>query len=233
MVFLNMTNNTTKVRFAVISIFPEMFSALTQFGVIGRAVADKIIEVTLINPRDFTSDNYRRVDERPYGGGPGMVMMAEPLYQAILKAKEILGVDARVVYLSPQGKTFKQADAAQLLHYEKLILLCGRYEGVDQRLIDECVDMEISIGDFVVSGGEMPAMLMIDAMTRLLPGVLNDENSAKFETFQSDLVDYPNFTAPREWHGLRVPEVLLSGDHKEIQKWREFQATEKTRLKSK
>lgn len=218
------------MKFVIISIFPEMFSALTDFGVIGRAVKTGKVAITLINPRDFTTDNYRRIDERPFGGGPGMVMMAEPLYQAILKAKEMLGADTKVIYLSPQGSVFKQAYASELLKLDRMILLCGRYEGVDQRLLDECIDEEISIGDFVVSGGELPAMLMVDAMARLLPGVLNDESSALLETHQGELMDYPNYTMPRVWHDLAVPEVLLSGDHKAIQKWRELSAHQKTLL---
>lgn len=217
------------MKFAVISIFPEMFSALTEYGVIGRAIKAGLVELTLINPRDFTSDKYRRVDERPYGGGPGMVMMAEPLYLAIMDAKKVVGDDAPVVYLSPQGPVFKQADAAQFLQFEKMIFICGRYEGVDQRLIDQCVDMEVSVGEFVVSGGEMPAMLVIDAMARLIPGVLNDEDSAKLETFQGAHVDYPNFTEPRVWHDLPVPEVLLSGDHEKIRMWRDDEARRRTR----
>lgn len=219
------------MKFAVISIFPEMFHALTDFGVIGRAVKDAKIEIHFINPRDFTVDNYRRIDDRPFGGGPGMVMMAEPLYQAIMQAKKLFGEDTPVIYLSPQGKVFKQKDAAELLALKKVILLCGRYEGVDQRLLDECVDVEISLGDFVVSGGELPAMMMVDAMTRLIPGVLNDEESALLETHQGEFVDYPNYTMPREWHGISVPEVLLSGDHKAIGKWREVEAKKKTRKK--
>lgn len=208
------------MKFAIISIFPEMFSALTDFGVISRGVEQGKISLEFINPRDFTTDNYRRVDDRPFGGGPGMVMMAEPLYQAIVAAKKSLGADTQVAYLSPQGIVFKQADAPKLLKLEKLILLCGRYEGVDQRLLDECVDLEISIGDFVVSGGELPAMLIIDAMARLIPGVLNNEDSTLQETHQGEGDDYPNFTMPRIWHEQSVPEVLLSGDHKAIQKWR-------------
>jgi tRNA (guanine37-N1)-methyltransferase len=216
------------MKFAIISIFPEMFNALTNFGVIGRAVTKNKITLSFINPRDFATDNYRRVDERPFGGGPGMVMLAEPLFEAIKAAKAELGEDTQVIYLSPQGRVFKQQDAPILLNLKKVILLCGRYEGVDQRLLDECVDSEISIGDFVVSGGELPAMLIIDAMTRLIPGVLNDETSSLLETHQGEFVDYPHYTAPRIWHDIPVPEVLLSGDHEKIETWRTEQARNNT-----
>ena len=219
------------MQFAVITIFPEMFTALTDFGVIGRAIKEGIVGVEFINPRTFTTDNYRRIDERPFGGGPGMVMMAEPLYQSIMHAKKILGADTKVIYLSPQGKVFKQEDAGTLLKLEKAILLCGRYEGVDQRLLDYCVDMQISIGDFVVSGGELPAMLIMDAMVRLIPGVLNDDNSSVRETHQGEFFDYPNYTAPRVWQDLPVPEVLLSGDHKAIDAWRDAEARRRTLLR--
>jgi tRNA (guanine37-N1)-methyltransferase len=217
------------MQFVIITIFPEMFTALIDFGVIGRAVKTEKIILEFINPRDFAEGHYRRVDERPYGGGPGMVMMAEPLYQAIHAAKEHLGHDAQVIYLSPQGKTFKQQDAQTFLNMEKLILLCGRYEGVDQRLLDQHIDLELSVGDFVVSGGELPAMLVVDAVARLVPGVLHDENSKVFETHQGEFVDYPHYTTPRVWQGISVPEILLSGDHQGIAAWRQAEAERRTR----
>ena len=219
------------MQFVIISIFPEMFSALTNYGVIGRAVAEGIISVDFINPRTYATDHYQRVDDRSYGGGPGMVMLAEPLYQAISAAKQLLGTDAQVIYLSPQGKTFVQSDASRLLALNKLILLCGRYEGIDQRIIEHYVDSELSIGDFVVSGGELPAMLVVDALTRLIPGVLRDGTSSQLETFQGEFVDYPHYTSPRLWRDLSVPEVLLSGNHQKIKVWRQEQAKIKTKQK--
>lgn len=213
----------------IITIFPEMFRALTDFGVIGRACEREILKVSMINPRDFTKDSYRRVDERPYGGGPGMVMMAEPLYQAITAAKTQLGAATPVYFLSPQGPVLTQKKVREWAGTSSMILLCGRYEGVDQRLIDECVDAEISIGEYVVSGGEMPAMILIDAITRLLPGVLNDPESALQESFQAEgELDYPVYTAPRVWHEKSIPSVLLSGDHQKIKAWRKNEGVRKT-----
>jgi tRNA (guanine37-N1)-methyltransferase len=214
-----------KFRCAVISIFPEMFAALTGFGVVGRAFESQLLELTLFNPRDYTADLRKRVDQRPYGGGPGMVMMAEPLYQAIQAAKTHLGADARVAYLSPQGPRFNQKKAEQILGDQKLILICGRYEGVDQRVLDTFVDEEISLGDFVVSGGELPAMMLLDAVTRLVPGVLGDPQSLVQESFQNETeFDYPVYTEPRIWREQAVPEVLLSGHHQKIKAWREMQS---------
>lgn len=218
-----MTRLTPSPRFEclIITIFPEMFRALTDFGVIGRACERGILKVSLINPRDFAPDNYRRVDERPYGGGPGMVMMAEPLYQAIAAAKAQAGVAVPVYFLSPKGPVLTQRKVREWSKTSSMILVCGRYEGIDQRLIDECVDAEISIGEYVVSGGEMPAMIVVDAITRLLPGVLNDPESALQESFETEgELDYPVYTAPRVWHDKPVPPVLLSGDHTKIKAWR-------------
>ncbi|MCX7123879.1 MAG: tRNA (guanosine(37)-N1)-methyltransferase TrmD [Gammaproteobacteria bacterium] len=218
----------SKFRCAVISIFPEMFSALTSFGVVGRAFKHGLLELILINPRDYAAGARRRVDARPYGGGPGMVMMAEPLSQAIEAAKMILGPEARVVYLSPQGGRFNQKKAETVLAYQSLILICGRYEGVDQRLLDRMVDEAISLGDFVVSGGELPAMMLLDAVSRLIPGVLGDPQSLVQESFQGEAEsDYPVYTEPRIWHEQAIPEVLLSGHHEKIKEWREMQITGK------
>lgn len=209
---------------AVISIFPEMFDALSSFGVVGRAIQDHRVNLHFFNPRDYTEDKRRRVDERPYGGGPGMVMMAEPLYQAIDAAKACVGSKAPVIFLTPQGERLIQKKVATLLMHPQLILICGRYEGVDQRLIEAVVDLEISIGDFVVSGGELPAMLLLDALIRLVPGVLGDPQSAVEESFQEDnTFDYPVFTTPRVWRERPVPSVLLSGNHLHIQTWRRAQ----------
>ena len=208
---------------AVITIFPEMFRALTDFGVIGRALERSIFTLSYFNPRDFATKSNRRVDERPYGGGPGMVMMAEPLYQAIEAAKNALGHKTPVYFLSPQGPVLTQKKVRELSATSSMILLCGRYEGVDQRLIDAYVDAEISIGEYIVSGGELPAMILIDAIVRLLPEVLGHPLSAVEESFSNpeDLAfDYPVFTEPRDWKGQAVPEVLLSGHHEKIKAWR-------------
>ena len=214
----------TKLQCVVISIFPEMFKALTEFGVVGRAFASGLLELTLLNPRDYAPAPRRRVDERPYGGGPGMVMMAEPLYQAIQAAKMQLGDETKVIYLSPQGPRFNQNKAAAMVTYQKLILLCGRYEGVDQRLLDQWIDEQVSLGDFVVSGGELPAMMLLDAVARLVPGVLGDPESVLQESFQNgNELDYPVYTEPKVWQDQAVPEVLLSGHHKNIKAWREMQ----------
>lgn len=221
--------------FAVISILPEMFSALTEFGITGRAIANRQAEVLLINPRDFTTDNYRRVDERPFGGGAGMVMMAEPLAKAIEYAKaqahERGKANCPVVYLSPQGKTLDEPSVLELCEYDGLILLCGRYDGIDERLIQQYVDMEISIGDYVLTGGELPAMVVMDSVIRRLPHVMGDENSAVQDSFVDGLLDYPQYTKPLKFGGQEVPEVLLSGHHANIANWRFIQQAKRTQAR--
>ncbi len=222
----------------VVSIFPEMFAALTQYGITRRAMEEKRWSLTTWNPRDFTNNRYRTVDDRPFGGGPGMVMQAEPLECAILAAKERQRqvqpqARSRVIYLSPQGAPLTHARVAGLAQQaecggENLILLCGRYEGIDERLIERCVDEEISIGDFVLSGGEIPAMALIDAIVRQLPGVLNDARSAQDDSFVSGLLDCPHYTRPEDYHGAMVPEVLLSGHHERIRRWRLKEALGRT-----
>ena len=215
--------------------FPEMFAALTGSGITRRAFDENRCSLTLWNPRDFTHDRHRTVDDRPYGGGPGMVMMAQPLEEAIVAAKERLqgaGVDnARVIYLSPQGKPLDHAKVMELGKLAGLILLCGRYEAVDQRLIDRHVDEEISMGDFVLSGGEIPAMALMDAIVRQLPGVLNDELSAVEDSFVSGILDCPHFTRPPQYKGIAVPDVLMAGNHAEIARWRRRQALLMTQKK--
>ncbi len=209
------------MNLALITLFPDMFKALTDFGVIGRAFERQLISLTLFNPREFTHDVYKRIDDRPYGGGPGMVMKAEPVFQAIQAAKAKLGATTPVFFLSPQGPVLTQKKVRTLSTTKKMILICGRYEGIDQRLIEECVDEELSIGQYVVSGGELPAMILIDAMARLLPGVVGDPYSVLQESFSNENeLDYPVYTAPRVWHDRAVPEVLLSGDHQKIKLWR-------------
>jgi tRNA (guanine37-N1)-methyltransferase len=218
----------------VITLFPEMFSAVTEYGVVGKAFKQGKAQLTLWNPRDFTTDKHRTVDDRPYGGGPGMLMKVEPLAKAIEAAKQAaLEAEpkqqaAKVVYLSPQGVPMVQAKVAQEATGEKLILVAGRYEGIDERLIDSLIDEQWSIGDFVLSGGELPAMSIIDAMVRLLPGVLGHSDSANEDSFSDGLLDCPHYTRPELLDGQAVPKVLLSGDHKAIAKWRHQQALGRT-----
>lgn len=223
------------LRFDAISVLPAMFAALTDHGVVGRAHTKGLWQLKVWNPRDFASDAYRTIDDRPYGGGPGMVMMAEPLrklLEAVRAERSASGWSAgRLVYLSPQGRAFDQSAARHWAAGDGLILLAGRYEGVDQRFIDRHVDEEWSIGDFVVSGGELPAMSMLDAAVRLLPGVLNDGESALQDSFAHGLLDHPHFTRPEILDGEPVPPVLLSGHHKEIERWRRQQALLATRQK--
>ena len=221
----------------VVTLFPEMFAALTQSGISRRALEEGRWSLDCVNPRDFATDAYRTVDDRPYGGGPGMVMRAAPLEKAIFAAQErqrAAGVAKnRVVCLSPQGERlthqwvmrFARAAAEERTG---LILLCGRYEGLDERLIERCVDEEISIGDFVLSGGEIPAMALLDAIVRQLPGVLNDDQSAAQDSFVAGLLDCPHYTRPEDYRGARVPEVLLSGHHEAIRRWRLQQALGRT-----
>lgn len=219
-------------RFDVVTIFPEMFAAVRDFGISRRAAERGLWSLYCWNPRDYTGDPHRTVDDRPYGGGPGMVMLAEPLSKAIGDAKtaqaSAAGTPGRVVYLSPQGRPLDHAGVMRLAGEPALILLCGRYEGIDQRLIDAQVDEEVSIGDFVVSGGELPAMLLIDAIVRHLPGALNDADSAVEDSFVAGLLDCPHYTRPEEYAGQRVPAVLTSGNHAEIRRWRLTQALGRT-----
>lgn len=219
----------------VITLFPEMFAALSEFGITGRARDRDLYEIHCWNPRDFTEDRHRTVDDRPYGGGPGMVMLPGPLEHAIVAAKErqlqCAGAAGRVIYLSPQGRPLDHDKVVELVSEPSLILLCGRYEGVDQRLIDRCVDEEISLGDFVLSGGELPAMVLLDAVIRQLPGALNDEDSAVEDSFVDGLLDCPHYTRPVEYEGMRVPDVLLSGNHAEIRRWRLQQSLGRTELR--
>ena len=216
-------------RFDVVTLFPEMFAALTQSGIAGRALERGLWRLKTWNPRDFTTDNYRTVDDRPYGGGPGMVMLAEPLEKALDAAREAGG--GRVVYLSPQGLRFDHAKAVELAGVEALTLLCGRYEGVDERLLRRRVDEELSLGDFVLTGGELAAMALIDAVVRQLPGALGDDQSVIEESFADGLLDSPQYTRPEVYAGERVPEVLLSGHHGNIRRWRLKQSLGRTWLR--
>ncbi|HEX9628357.1 MAG TPA: tRNA (guanosine(37)-N1)-methyltransferase TrmD [Acidiferrobacterales bacterium] len=218
------------MRIDVISIFPSMFEAVSAYGVTGRALVKGVLSLTVWNPRDYTTDRHRSVDERPYGGGPGMVMRPEPLAQAIAAARAA-NPSAAVLYLSPQGRRLDQAGVEALAARPGLILLAGRYEGVDQRLLDAEVDEEWSIGDYVLSGGELPAMVLIDAVARQLPGVLGHEDSAGQDSFADGLLDCPHYTRPEVYAGRAVPAVLLGGDHAAIRRWRLKQALGLTWLK--
>ena len=227
-----MGSRLVTLQIDAVTIFPEMFAALTDCGVTRRALEDGIWSIGFENPRDHVTSNYRTVDDRPYGGGPGMVMMAAPLEQAIVAAKAAAkvgaGGTAKVIYLSPQGARIDQKRVAQLAASEGAILLCGRYEGIDERVIARCVDEELSLGDFVLSGGELVAMALMDACIRQLPGALNDEASAVEESFVAGLLDCPHYTRPELYEGMKVPDVLLSGNHEAIRRWRLKQALGRT-----
>ena len=221
------------IQFDVVTLFPPMFDAISQYGITSRALENKLCDLNLWNPRDYTTDNHRTVDDRPYGGGPGMVMLAEPLAQAIEAAKarqQAAGVaKPKVVHLSPSGKPLTHDDVMALSQEQGLVLLASRYEGVDQRLLDRMVDAEYSIGDYVLSGGELPAMVLMDAIIRQLPGALGDADSAAEDSFVNGLLDCPHYTRPEEYKGEKVPEVLLSGNHAKIKQWRLKTALQRTR----
>lgn len=216
------------VQIGVITLFPEMFNAITEHGVLGRAIANGKLSLQCWNPRDFTTDIHKTVDDRPYGGGPGMLMMVQPLKDALYKAKESLGQDAVVVYLSPQGKRFEQKAVKQFVEKDKFIFICGRYEGIDERLIQSEVDEEWSIGDYVLSGGELAAMVIIDAVSRFIPGVLNHQTSALEDSFVNGLLDCPHYTRPEVLDNMAVPEILLSGHHENVRRWRLKQSLGRT-----
>ena len=212
------------MRFEVVTLFPEMIRAYLQGGVVGRAVERGLIEVGTEDPRSHATDVHRTVDDRAYGGGPGMVLKAEPMSAAIGQAVERLPPGCPVVGLCAQGPRFDQARARELARLPGLVLVAGRYEGFDQRLLDRCTTTTVSVGDYVLSGGELPALVVIDAVARLLPGVLGDQASAVVDSYSDGLLDWPQYTRPESWHGDRVPEVLLSGDHAAIRRWRLKQA---------
>jgi tRNA (guanine37-N1)-methyltransferase len=219
------------VKIGVVTLFPEAVAGVVRFGVVGRAADRGLIELDFENPREHADDVHRTVDDRPYGGGPGMVMRFEPLARAIRALKDRLPAGAPVLAMSPQGRRFDQAMAERLALSGGFALVAGRYEGIDERLIDAEVDEEISLGDFVVSGGELPAMLVIDAVARLLPGVLGDADSATEDSFAAGLLDHPHYTRPETVEGRDVPAVLLSGDHRRIARWREREALGRTYLR--
>lgn len=219
------------MRFAVITLFPEMLDAVMDFGITGRAIDSGLIEIQTWNPRDYATDNHRTVDDRPYGGGPGMVMMLPPLCAAIRAARNSMSAVTKVIHLTPQGRKLDQAGVMELADNESLILLSGRYEGIDERVIETEVDEEWSIGDYVLSGGELAAMVIIDAIARTLPGVLGHADSVREDSFCAGLLDYPHYTRPEEFEGKCVPEILLSGDHEKIRRWRLKQALGRTWLR--
>ena len=209
------------MRFTAITLFPEMFDATKQYGVVGRAIKDKKITLDCINPRDFTQDKHRSVDDRPYGGGPGMLMTIDPLTASVdFIENRSKSERKKVIYLSPQGQKLDQALVKELSQQEHLVLIAGRYEGIDQRFLDESVDMEISLGDFVLSGGEIAAMTVIDTVARQVTGVLGHSESVVEDSFEDGLLDHPHYTRPEIYKNKKVPAVLLSGNHKEIERWR-------------
>jgi len=215
-------------RFSVVTLFPDMFMPFIEQGVIGRAVKKGLIEVNLVNPRDFAHDKHRTVDDRPYGGGPGMLMMVQPLADAIVKAKQALAENSKVIYLSPQGRTLNYEGVKSIGQHADLVLIAGRYEGIDERVIQTLVDEQWSIGDYVLSGGELPAMVLMDAVARLIPEVLGHSLSAQEDSFSNGLLDCPHYTRPETFNDLTVPSVLLSGDHEKIRQWRLKASLQKT-----
>ena len=217
------------MRFDIMTLFPDAVDAMMQTSILGRAQKKGLITIRTHQIRDYTTNRQNQVDDYPYGGGRGAVMAADPLYRCWAAILDELGAPAHTIYLSPCGQVFQQEKAKQLqADYENIILVCGHYEGIDQRFIDECVDEEISVGDFVLTGGELPAMLITDAVSRLVPGVLGDEVCFTDESHWDGLLEYPQYSRPDEWHGLRVPEVLLSGDHAKVERWRKKQSILRT-----
>lgn len=219
------------MKFYVLTLFPDMINDGLSHSIIKRAQDEGIISIETIDIRDFAKNKHRHVDDYPYGGGAGMVMQAQPIYDAYMSIKPKLSENCPVIYMTPQGKTFKQEKARSLSELEDMVILCGHYEGVDERVIEEIVTDEISIGDFVLTGGELAAMTVIDAVARLIPGVLNKEESFMDESFSDNLLEYPQYTRPAEFMGRKVPDILLSGHHKNIEKWRREQALERTKRK--
>ena len=217
----------SSLQISVVTLFPEMFAAVSEYGVTGRAVGSGLLQLSTVNPRDFATDRHRTVDDRPYGGGPGMVMLAQPLLAAIRTARSSLP-GATVCYLSPQGQRLRQQDVTDFAGRDSFILIAGRYEGVDERVVELEVDEEWSIGDYVLSGGELPAMALIDAVARRLPGALGNDESAVQDSFFQGLLDCPHYTRPEQVEGRSAPPVLLSGDHQEIRRWRLKQALGRT-----
>ena len=216
------------MNFHILTLFPEMVMEGLSTSIIGRAMSKELLTIEAINIRDFAENKHNRVDDYTYGGGAGMLMQAGPVYGAYQSVVEKTNSKPRVIYLSPQGQTFSQSMAEEFANEEELIFLCGHYEGIDERVLEEIVTDYVSIGDYVLTGGELPAMVMIDAISRLIPGVLHNDVSAEFESFQDNLLEYPQYTRPEEWHGKKVPEILLSGHHANVEKWRREQSIIRT-----
>ena len=216
------------MNFHILTLFPEMVIQGLRTSIIGRAMEKKLLTIEAVNIRDFAENKHNRVDDYTYGGGAGMLMQAGPVYGAYQSVTEKVKQSPRVIYLSPQGQTFSQTMAEEFAREEELIFLCGHYEGIDERVLEEIVTDYVSIGDYVLTGGELPAMVMIDAISRLIPGVLHNDESAEFESFQDSLLEYPQYTRPEEWHGKKVPEILLSGHHANVEKWRREQSVIRT-----
>lgn len=217
------------MNFHILTLFPDMVMQGLGTSIIGRAVNNGLLSIEAVNIRDYAFNKHQSVDDYPYGGGAGMLMQAEPVYQAYEAIAEKVKKKPRVVCLSPQGATFSQTMAEELAKEEELVLLCGHYEGIDERVLEEIVTDYVSIGDYVLTGGELPAMVMVDAISRLIPGVLHNDVSAEFESFQDDLLEYPQYSRPEEWHGKKVPPILLSGHHANIEKWRREQSIIRTK----
>ncbi|WP_099468178.1 tRNA (guanosine(37)-N1)-methyltransferase TrmD [Konateibacter massiliensis] len=216
------------MNYHVLTLFPQMIVDGLNTSIIGRAIENGLISLNTVDIRDFSTNKHKKVDDYPYGGGAGMVMQAEPVYGAYEAVAEKIGRKPRVVFLTPQGRVFNQEIAQELAAEEDLVFLCGHYEGIDERVLEEIVTDNISIGDYVLTGGELPAMVMIDAISRLVPGVLNNEVSAEFESFQDNLLEYPQYSRPVEWMGKKVPEVLMSGHHGNVEQWRHEQSLLRT-----
>ncbi len=216
------------MKFHILTLFPEMVMQTLSASIIGRAMSKELIDIEAVNIRDFAENKHNRVDDYTYGGGAGMLMQAGPVYGAYQSVLERTKSRPRVIYLSPQGKTFSQDMAEEFAKEEELIFLCGHYEGIDERVLEEIVTDYVSIGDYVLTGGELPAMVMIDAISRFVPGVLHNDASTEFESFQDNLLEYPQYTRPEEWHGKKVPEILLSGHHANVEKWRREQSIIRT-----
>ncbi|MCU0078969.1 tRNA (guanosine(37)-N1)-methyltransferase TrmD [Extibacter muris] len=216
------------MRFYIMTLFPDMVMNGLGTSITGRAMEKDLLGVEAVNIRDYAFNKHNSVDDYPYGGGAGMLMQAEPVYQAYNAVKEKVGRSPRVVYLSPQGRTFHQEMAEELAREEELVLLCGHYEGIDERVLEEIVTDYVSIGDYVLTGGELPAMVIVDAVSRLVPGVLHNDVSAEFDSFQDNLLEYPQYSRPEVWHGKQVPPVLLSGHHANVEKWRREQSVIRT-----
>lgn len=217
------------MKFYILTLFPEMVMSGLNTSIIGRAMDNGLIDIEAINIRDYTIDKHKKVDDYPYGGGAGMVMQAQPVYDAYQSIVKQVGHNIPCVYLTPQGRIFNQSIAKEFAILDEVVLLCGHYEGIDERVLEEIVTDYISIGDFVLTGGELPAMMMVDAISRLVPGVLHNDDSTVQESFSNNLLEYPQYTRPEEWNGKKVPSILLSGNHAKVEKWRYDMSVERTR----